>query len=59
MWIGFSFNLMWATVFLILSYYFIQNGYGVTGLALANLIAYFAHSLWQTSYVFKVVLAKK
>lgn len=59
MWIGFSFNLMWATVFLILSYYFIQNGYGVTGLALANLIAYFAHSLWQISYVFKVVLAKK
>ena len=59
MWIGFSFNLMWATVFLILSYYFIHNGYGVTGLALANLIAYMAHSIWQTGYVFKVILANK
>jgi len=59
MWIGFSFNLMWATVFLTLSYHFIHNGYGVTGLALANLIAYLAHSIWQTGYVFKVVLNKK
>ena len=57
MWIGFSFNLMWATVFLIFSYYFIYNGYGVTGLAFANIIAYLAHSVWQTGYVFRVVLA--
>lgn len=59
MWLGFSFNLMWASVFLILSYYFIHNGYGVTGLALANLIAYLAHSVWQTGYVYKVILANK
>jgi len=58
MWIGFSFNLMWASVFLTLSYYFIHIGYGATGLALANLIAYLAHSLWQIGYVNKVILAK-
>lgn len=57
-WIGFSFNLMWATVFLALSYYFINNGYGVTGLALATLLAYLAHSMWQIVYVIKVILAK-
>jgi len=59
MWIGFIFNLMWATVFLALSYYFIHNGYGVVGLALANLIAYLAHSIWQAGYVFKVILANR
>lgn len=53
MWIGFAFNLMWAAIFLILSSYFIHNGYGVTGLALANLIAYMFHCIWQTGYLLK------
>lgn len=56
MWTGFSFNLMWATVFLFFSYYFIHIGYGVTGLAIANLIAYSAHSFWQICYVYKIII---
>lgn len=59
MWVGFFFNLMWATTFLIFSYYFIHNGYGVTGLALATLIAYLAHSVWQTVYFTSVMNYRK
>lgn len=55
MWVGFCLNMMWATTFLFLSYYLIHNGYGVTGLALANLIAYLAHSAWQSVYFIKVM----
>ncbi len=57
-WIGFCFNLMWASVFLTFSYYFINKGYGAIGLALANLLAYLAHSLWQFCYVIKAILPK-
>lgn len=60
MWIGFLFNLMWAAVLLILSRFFVSNGYGATGLAAAYLISYLAHSIWQSTYVLKVfVLAKR
>ena len=51
MWIGFVFNLMWGTVLLILTYGFVHSGYGATGLALATLTAYIAHTLWQAGYV--------
>jgi O-antigen/teichoic acid export membrane protein len=59
MWVGFCFNLMWATTFLIFSYYFIHNGYGVIGLALANLIAYLAHSVWQSVYFINIMDYRK
>ena len=58
MWIGFLFNLMWAIFLLVCSYYFIKKGYGVNGLAMASIIAYLAHSIWQSVYVLKVVVSR-
>lgn len=55
MWVGCLFNLIWAMFLLVFSYVFLKQGHGVNGLAMANLIAYLAHSIWQSIYVFKLV----
>lgn len=47
MWIGFICNLIWATMVILLSRWFIGLGYGSTGLALAILTAYIVHGLYQ------------
>lgn len=51
MWVGFMFNLMWAIVLVSLSYNFIENGYGGTGLAAGNALAYFCHTVLQSFYL--------
>jgi O-antigen/teichoic acid export membrane protein len=48
MWAGFSMNLIWAIVFLALSYHFINSGSGAIGLAKSLLLAYLAHSVIVT-----------
>jgi len=53
MWTGFIFNIFWAISLLATSYYFIEKGYGVTGVAIANFMSYVLHSLWQFVYVLK------
>ena len=45
MWTGFAINLIWACVFLLLAYRFIENGKGAIGLAEALLIAYLVHTV--------------
>ncbi len=55
MWIGLSFNALWAIALLASGLILIRQGYGAIGLALANLIAYLLHSLWQSGYVFWVL----
>lgn len=51
MWTGFSFNLIWASITLALSYMFLNNGMGAQGLALAVLIGYVMLSLGQGLYI--------
>jgi len=58
MWIGLMFNFMWAIILLSFSYYYINKGYGVNGLAISSLIAYLFHSIWQTIYVWKLIRIK-
>lgn len=55
MWIGCLFNLMWAIFLLACSYIFVEQGHGVNGLAIASIIAYLAHSIWQAIYILKLV----
>lgn len=51
MWIGFVFNALWGISIIIFSTLFIQNGYGASGLALANMSAYCLHTIWQYCYL--------
>ncbi|TCL36066.1 Na+-driven multidrug efflux pump [Anaerospora hongkongensis] len=51
MWTGFMFNLCWAMVFSISSFYGIKY-YGLYGLAWAYILSYFIHSVWQFSFIY-------
>lgn len=51
MWTGFTFNLCWAVIMLMLAFYMVPK-YGAMGLAITNLIAYVVHTLIQTTYAF-------
>lgn len=51
MWVGFTFNALWAFSFLAVAAFLILKGYGALGLAGAALIAYFLHSIWQGAYL--------
>lgn len=55
MWIGVIFNSLWAIALIIGSYYGIHSGYGAIGLAMATLIAYLLHSIWQSAYVYSLL----
>jgi O-antigen/teichoic acid export membrane protein len=44
-----GFNALWATTVLMLTYYLVP-AYGAMGLALAFLLAYSAHTIWQGFY---------
>jgi O-antigen/teichoic acid export membrane protein len=48
-WLGFLFNTLWALALLAGAWFLIPR-YGSTGLALAFLMAYIAHSIWQSLY---------
>lgn len=51
MWIGFSFNLLWAMLVVVFTYVFLSKGWGASGLALAILISYFLHAILQMLYL--------
>jgi O-antigen/teichoic acid export membrane protein len=50
MWIGTGINIMWGVTMIIASYLLIPL-YGAFGLAIAYVIAYFLHTVWQMAYV--------
>ena len=50
MWIGLCFNLMWAAVQVVASW-LLAGRYGAVGLAVAILIAYLCHTIWQSIYL--------
>lgn len=58
MWIGFICNLIWAVIVVVLSIAFVRNGLGAKGLALAILIAYIAHGMYQYA-ILKTLLKKQ
>lgn len=55
MWIGFLLNCLWGGALLGFSAWFVFNGYGSFGLAMAYLLAYLLHTLWQTLYVRRLI----
>ncbi len=57
MWIGLLFNGLWAVMLLTAGFFLIRQGYGVLGLALANLIAYVLHTMWV--YIFVISTIRK
>lgn len=50
-WIGLTYNILWALYFILFSYYALNNGYGINGVALALLLSYFIHSIVQAIYI--------
>src|ERR1035437_408753 len=54
-WMGLLFNSLWAIALIMFSYIWIRSGHGALGLALANLIAYLLHSIWQSTYAFRLI----
>ena len=57
MWVGFMFNLLWSIFIIVFSIYFINAGYGATGIAIAMLISYVIHSILQYIYL-QLILRK-
>lgn len=56
MWVGFILNLIWALTIVALSYVFICKSASATSIAMACLLSYILHSIWQYLYVkFKLV----
>ncbi len=51
MWVGFFFNFLWGGALLGFSVWFVSNGYGAFGLAMAYFISYLLHTLWVSIYV--------
>lgn len=55
MWIGFTFNFLWAIVLVLITSLLLYMGYGAYGLAWAILIAYLLHTIWQGIYLRSVL----
>lgn len=55
MWEGFAFNLIWALNVIIISFYLIKHSYGAQGIAIAILISYILHSIYQMIYL-KIIM---
>ena len=55
MWIGFTFNALWAIALLTTASILLHKGYGALGLAYATLIAYILHTVWQSAYLSAVL----
>lgn len=55
MWIGLSFNCVWAIMIIVFSYVLMYNGMGARGLAFAFTSAYLIHSILQLLYLYFVV----
>lgn len=53
MWLGFGLNIFWAFVIISATYLLVRRGYGATGLALANIIAYTVHILIIVFFISK------
>lgn len=53
-WAGFAFNLMWASVLLMLSVWLIPAHLAL-GFALSMLCSYLAHSVWQAFYLMRIL----
>jgi O-antigen/teichoic acid export membrane protein len=51
MWAGLVFNSLWGLALVSFGYIAVSKGYGALGLALANLVAYLLHSIWQSLYL--------
>jgi O-antigen/teichoic acid export membrane protein len=58
MWIGFSFNALWAVAVMTLTELLLYNGYKAVGLSSANSIAYLLHTCWQALYLNSVLTSK-
>ncbi len=54
MWSGLLLNSLWAATLLLSSFFLMRSGYGATGLALANLIAYLLHTIFVSVYAYKL-----
>jgi O-antigen/teichoic acid export membrane protein len=59
MWIGLLFNGLWAVALVASSIFMVRSGYDALGLALANLIAYLLHTIWQALYLWKTWMPKR
>lgn len=57
MWVGFGFNLLWGIIVVTLSIVFLGKGWGASGLALAVLLSYVLHTLYQYVYL-KISMSK-
>ena len=51
MWTGFLFNFIWALILISCSYFFLKMNLGASGLALAILISYLIHTIYQFIYL--------
>ena len=55
MWVGFILNCLWGGTLLGFSAWFVFNGYGAFGLAMAYLMAYLLHTLWVSIYSWRLM----
>ncbi|MGE4578574.1 MAG: oligosaccharide flippase family protein [Desulfuromonadales bacterium] len=58
MWIGLSFNILWALALIGFSAFFLFRGYGALGLSIAYFMSYLLHSLWQGIYAWNTIKSR-
>lgn len=51
MWVGFTFNLIWAVLLVVFTFLFLDLMMGAIGVALAILCSYVLHTLFQLIYL--------
>lgn len=59
MWTGFSFNLLWATMFIGSTTIFLHYKMGARALALGLLVSYFIHAILQYTYMCRITPVRK
>lgn len=53
-WTGFAFNLLWASMFIGFSWYNLSSNMASEGVAIALLLSYFLHTLFQLMFLYAV-----
>jgi len=56
---GFYFNLVWAGLILVMTKLALNYGYGLKGVALSFLLAYFLHAFNQNIYIYRFLKSSK
>lgn len=59
MWAGFVFNIIWASLLVVLSHYFLSKDMGSVGISLSFLLSYVVHAVLQLLFLILILKREK